>query len=120
MNSVLNDRDRVAIASQLQIEQLINQRLNNQQNRNLQDQINRELDNQNRQRLANRINGLNDQIADQVRADQIVRTAEQLRNEQIRDEIDRSETTRRLLQSTGTNAGLATSQLRTAISGRLI
>lgn len=116
VNNVLNDRDRVAIATQLTIEQLIANRLNNNQNRNIQDQITRDL---NQQRINNRINNLNDQTADQIRTEEILRTAEQLRNEQIRDELDRNDNIRRTLQNTG-NAGLITSQLRTAVSGRLI
>lgn len=112
LNNVWNDRDRASIVTQWQIEQLIQDRLNNNnQNRNIQDQINREIVLQNQQQRR-----LNDQWNDQIRTEQIVRTADQLRNEQIRDELDRTETTRRLLQqTTGTNA-----QLRTAVTGRLI
>lgn len=111
LNHVWNDRDHASIVTQWQIEQLIQDRLNNNnQNRNIQDQINREIVLQNQQRR------LNDQWNDQIHTEQIVRTADQLRNEQIRDELDRTETTRRLLQqTTGTNA-----QLRTAVTGRLI
>lgn len=118
VSNVLTDRDRVAIATQLTIEQLIANRLSNSQNRNLQDQLNRDWAIQNQQRISDRINGLNDQTADQLRTEQIIRTAEQLRNEQIRDELDRNDNLRRL-QNTG-NAALTTSQLRSAVSGRLI
>lgn len=114
LNSVWNDRDRAAIVTQLQIDQLIQDRLNNNQNRNIQDQINREIAIQSQQRR------LNDQLNDQIRTEQVVRNAEQLRNEQIRDELDRTETTRRLLQQTTGTTGLTNAQLRTAVTGRLL
>lgn len=114
MNSVWNDRDRAAIVTQLQIDQLIQDRLSSNQNRNIQDQINREIAIQSQQRR------LNDQLNDQIRTEQVVRNAEQLRNEQIRDELDRTETTRRLLQQTTGTTGLTNAQLRTAVTGRLL
>lgn len=115
LNGLWNDRDRAAIITQWQIDQLIQDRLNNNnQNRNIQDQINREIAIQNQQRR------LNDQWNDQGRTEQILRTADQLRTEQIRDELDRSETTRRLLQQTTDTTGTTSAQLRTAVTGRLI
>lgn len=130
MSNVWGDRDRNAIITQLQIDQWIQDRLNNNNNnRNVQDQINRELAIQSQQRR------LNDQWNDQVRNEQAVRNveqlrneqlrneqlrSEQLRNEQIRDELDRTETTRRLLQQTTGTTGLTSSQLRTTVTGRLL
>lgn len=121
VSSILTDRDRLAISTQLQIEQIINNRINNNQNRDIQDQIIRDIVIQNQQRINNRINGLNDQVADQLRAEQIIRTTEQLRNEQIRDELDRNDANRQVYQNNAAgNAAIATSKLRNAVSRRLV
>lgn len=102
-----SDRD---IITQLQLERWVQDRLNNNnQNRNIQDQINREIASQLQQR----------RLSDQIRSEQIVQTADQLRAEQLRDDLDRSDNTRRLLQQS-TGSSLSNSQLRSAISGRLL
>lgn len=106
-NNVYSDRD---IITQLQLERWVQDRLNNNnQNRNIQDQINREIASQLQQR----------RLSDQIRSEQIVQTADQLRAEQLRDDLDRSDNTRRLLQQS-TGSSLSNSQLRSAISGRLL
>lgn len=116
----INDRDRSAIVSQWQIDQLIQDRLSNNQNRhlqdqirdqisrNIQDQLSRNLQEQINRNIQDQVNrNIHEQIAiqsqqrrwnDQSRNDQILRNVDNIRTEQIRDELDRStDTTRRLV-----------------------